>query len=81
MEIHQIYVLKTFHRRGIGSLLMDGIAELAKSKGADGLFLGVWENSPWAIRFYEGWGMRKVGKQIFRVGSDDQTDWLMYREV
>lgn len=78
-EVHQIYLLQPFHRRGIGSKLMDGLAELAVSKSGDGLFLGVWEKSTWAIGFYESWGMQKVGQQIFRVGEDDQTDWLMYR--
>ena len=54
---------------------------LPRPCGAETLFLGVWERNPRALRFYEKHGFRAVGTQIFRVGSDDQTDIVMARSI
>ena len=53
----------------------------AAKRGADGVWLGVWENNPRAIRFYAKWGIVEVGEHIFHVGSDAQRDILMSRAL
>jgi ribosomal protein S18 acetylase RimI-like enzyme len=80
-EVHQIYLLAKFHRRGIGSELIKRGAELVRESGGDGIFLGVYEKADWGISFYQSCGFRKVGEHVFRVGQDDQTDWLMYLQL
>ncbi len=49
----------------------------AKKEGHESLWLGVWEHNLRARAFYERWGFRPVGTEIFRLGSDDQIDLLM----
>ena len=42
--------------QGIGSLLMQGVRELAKSRGIEKIELNVWECNEGAMRFYERLG-------------------------
>ena len=67
-EIHQIYVLTEFQGRGVGRQLMDALSAQTRSQGGDGIYLGVWERAPWAIAFYEKYGMAQVGQHVFRLG-------------
>jgi ribosomal protein S18 acetylase RimI-like enzyme len=41
----------------------------------------VWENNLRAVRFYEKNGFRDVGAHVFVLGSDVQTDRVMWRGV
>ena len=58
LEIERIYVLKEFHGKKVGQILYDKAIELAKEKSADYVWLGVWEQNPRAIRFYEKNGLQ-----------------------
>ena len=53
----------------------------ARARGARELWLGVWERNERAQAFYRKHGFRKVGTQVFVVGSDPQTDHVMLREL
>ena len=77
LEIERIYVLKEFHGKKVGQLLYEKAIELAKGINADFVWLGVWEQNPRAIRFYEKNGFTAFGKHIFKLGNDEQTDILM----
>lgn len=76
-EIERIYVLKEFHGKKVGQLLYEKAIELAKSKAAAYVWLGVWEENPRAIRFYEKNGFEAFDKHIFKLGEDKQTDIMM----
>lgn len=76
-EIERIYVSSHFHGKQVGQLLCEKAIELALDKKADFIWLGVWENNPRAIRFYEKNGFVPFGKHLFRLGDDEQTDVLM----
>ena len=80
-EIERIYVLKEFHGKKAGQLLYDKALELAKSRRADYVWLGVWEENPRAIRFYEKNGFVAFDKHIFKLGEDEQTDIMMKLEL
>jgi ribosomal protein S18 acetylase RimI-like enzyme len=54
---------------------------VAKNLECDVIWLGVWEYNPRAQRFYEKHGFREVGKHVFLLGSDAQTDLLMQKEI
>jgi ribosomal protein S18 acetylase RimI-like enzyme len=60
---------------------MDRCVAEAERVGAAGLWLGVWEHNPRAIRFYEKAGFHDVGSHHFQLGSDAQTDRLMVRPI
>lgn len=77
LEIERIYVLKQFHGKNIGQLLFDKILEFAKQRNFDFIWLGVWEENPRAIRFYEKNGFVVFDEHFFKLGEDEQTDLMM----
>lgn len=81
LEIERIYVLKAFHGQQVGQLLLKEAIELAKQKEATYLWLGVWEENPRAIRFYEKNGFVPFGSHLFKMGNEAQRDILMKLEL
>ena len=77
LEIERIYVSKEFHGKSVGQLLYDKAIQIANQKEADYVWLGVWEENPRAIRFYEKNGFVAFDQHIFRLGDDEQTDIMM----
>lgn len=77
LEIERIYVLQKFHGRKVGQILYNKAIEVAKDKKSDYVWLGVWEENPRAISFYEKNGFEEFDKHIFKLGNDEQTDIMM----
>lgn len=77
LEIERIYVSKEFHGKNVGQLLYNKAIEVAEQKGSEYVWLGVWEQNPRAIRFYEKNGFVVFDKHIFKLGNDVQTDIMM----
>jgi ribosomal protein S18 acetylase RimI-like enzyme len=77
LEIERIYVSKEYHGKSVGQLLYDKAIEVAKQKGSEYVWLGVWEENPRAISFYKKNGFVEFDKHIFRLGDDEQTDIMM----
>ena len=77
LEIHRIYVLKAFHGKKIGQLLLDEALKIAQQAKAEYLWLGVWEENHRALQFYTKNGFVEFDKHIFTLGNDIQTDLLM----
>lgn len=77
LEIERIYVSKEFHGKNVGQLLYNKAIEVAELKGSEYVWLGVWEQNPRAIRFYEKNGFVVFDKHIFKLGNDEQTDIMM----
>ena len=80
-EIQRLYVAAAWHGKGVAQPLMREIIRSATSRGADLVWLGVWENNPRAIAFYEKHGFTQAGAHVFRVGQDPQRDLLMTRLI
>ena len=81
LEIRRFYLDRAFHGAGVSRTLMDTCVAEATRRGADVLWLGVWERNARAIRFYEKCGFRDVGSQPFVLGTDPQTDRVMSRAL
>ncbi|GAB2962513.1 GNAT family N-acetyltransferase [Hymenobacter coalescens] len=81
LEIERIYVLQAFHGQQVGQRLHDQALELAAQARAEYVWLGVWEENPRAIRFYQKNGFVAFGQHVFRLGDDAQTDILMKRPL
>jgi ribosomal protein S18 acetylase RimI-like enzyme len=81
VELARLYSHQKFLGQGVGQTLMDACIERARDAGCDVMWLGVWEYNPRAQAFYEKYGFREVGKHVFQLGSDPQTDLLMQREL
>lgn len=77
IELWRFYVDQRWHGRGLAALLMDGAKQRARHRGARSLWLGVWERNARAQAFYRKHGFERVGRQVFVVGSDPQTDDVM----
>ena len=56
------------------------IAE-TRSRGADALWLLVYQDNARAIAFYEKSGFRRAGTAQFRLGRRVDDDWVMVRSV
>lgn len=77
LEIERIYILKEFHGKKVGQILYNKAIAIAKEKNVDYVWLGVWEENPRAIRFYEKNGFKAFDKHVFKLGNDKQTDIMM----
>ncbi len=77
VELCRLYSVTDKIGKGIGQALMDECLRIAKDRGCDVMWLGVWEFNPRAERFYSKQGFEIVGKHVFQLGSDPQTDNLM----
>lgn len=81
VELKRFYVDKPFHGQGLARELMAAVEREARARGARELWLGVWQRNERAQAFYRKCGFRKVGTQVFVVGSDPQTDDVMLKEI
>ena len=77
LEIERIYVLQEFKGKGIGKALYTKATALAREKGLDYIWLGVWEHNHSALSFYRYLGFEEFSRHIFMLGNDRQTDILM----
>lgn len=77
LEIERIYVLDTFQGQKIGQILFNKAVEKAKSLNLNEIWLGVWEENISAINFYLKNGFEKFDQHIFKLGNDEQIDFMM----
>jgi ribosomal protein S18 acetylase RimI-like enzyme len=77
LEIERIYVLSEFHGNGHGKLLLQKAIEVAKNDQLKNVWLGVWDQNPKAIAFYERNGFSTFGVHEFLLGDDPQRDYMM----
>lgn len=81
IELVRIYAHQAWIGKGVGATLMRACLADAQARGCDIIWLGVWEKNPRALAFYRKWGFKEIGTQVFQMGTDRQTDILMYRPV
>lgn len=81
LELERIYV--TARRQGmrLGETLLRKAEERARELGKRRLWLGVWEKNEKALRFYRKHGFARIGEHAFVMGDDEQTDFLMAKEL
>lgn len=81
LEIERIYVVSKFKGGGIGRQMVEFAEQTAREKGKSTLWLGVWNENPAAIAFYQKMGFEAFGNHIFTVGDDEQEDILFRKMV
>ena len=77
LEIERIYVTEHFTGKKVGQLLFEKALEIAKNCELKYIWLGVWEQNYRAIRFYDKQHFVKFDTHVFKMGNDEQTDYLM----
>jgi ribosomal protein S18 acetylase RimI-like enzyme len=81
LEIERIYVLSEYHGKKAGQVLYEKAIQVAEEKNVNYVWLGVWEENPRAIRFYQKNGFVEFDKHIFKLGDDEQTDIMMKKKL
>jgi diamine N-acetyltransferase len=81
VELARFYIDSRWHGKGIAQSLMESCVSDARGRGADVLWLQVWQQALRAIAFYRKSGFSVVGATQFRVGSQVDDDHLMARRI
>ncbi len=81
LEIERIYVEKEFQSKGLGRVLMNKAIDTARARGKAYIWLGVWERNDKAISFYKKSGFYKTGTHSFFMGGEEQTDFVMRKNL
>lgn len=81
LEIERIYILQKFQGFGLGGYLINKAAEMANARGKRYVWLGVWEKNEKALAFYKKHGFYRIGAHPFFVGNDEQTDYIMRKDL
>ena len=77
LEIERIYVTQAYQGKKVGQKLYEKAIQVAKEKGVEYIWLGVWEENHKAIQFYTKIGFIAFDKHIFNLGDESQTDIMM----
>jgi ribosomal protein S18 acetylase RimI-like enzyme len=76
LELHRLYVDTPIKGAGVAAALMDDCLAWARAKGAERLYLSVWENNHRAQAFYKRYGFEHVGEHKFMVGKTADRDFV-----
>lgn len=76
VELSKCYVRAANHGSGLASELMQASIELARSRGAAGVWLGVNELNDRANAFYAKHGFEQVGTKKFLLGDHWEDDFV-----
>ncbi|MEL7119766.1 MAG: GNAT family N-acetyltransferase [Bacteroidota bacterium] len=79
--LERIYVQSDFQGKGLGSHLINFVADKSRQQKREGVWLTVWEENPNAISWYYHKGFKRIGEHIFVIGNDPQKDHVMYLSV
>ena len=74
LKLWRLYLGASFIGQGLGAALMQAVHEQARRRGAQTLWLGVYDRNVRAIEFYERFGFAKVGGQEFLFGGQIYVD-------
>jgi diamine N-acetyltransferase len=78
IELKRLYVLESYHGKGIAQHLMNHFVDYAKANKYEIAYLGVWEYNYKAQNFYKKYGFTLTNlKHDFPVGTTPQTDVYM----
>ncbi len=77
-EIENIVIATAVQRRGLGTRLLREFLDLARSKGADRIFLEVRESNLAARRLYEKWAFVESGRRK-RYYHEPEEDAIVYQ--
>jgi ribosomal protein S18 acetylase RimI-like enzyme len=79
--LDQLYILKEHHGAGIAHALMDWALAVAKTRGAQEIYLTVFTENHRARRFYDRYGFEAVGRYDFMVGNHADEDVIMRKTL
>lgn len=81
LEIERVYIAEKHQGKGLGTVLLDKAIDIAQKRAKSYIWLGVWERNDKALQFYKSKGFYRIGKHSFFMGDDEQTDFIMKKDV
>lgn len=81
LEIARIYARQTHWGRGVGQALLQQAITVAQTNCISYIWLGVWQQNPRAISFYQKMGFVITGTIPYYMGDEAQTDWIMKLKI
>ncbi|MDZ4668407.1 MAG: GNAT family N-acetyltransferase [bacterium] len=81
MELEKIYVRQFAHGTKAASLLMQEAIDLARTNGANYLYLGVWQENERALAFYKKFGFEVFSTRSFQLGKRLCEDYLLKLDI
>ncbi|WP_456787577.1 GNAT family N-acetyltransferase [Cellulomonas sp. P5_C5] len=81
IELSKCYVHPDHHGAGIANALMAASLEVARERGAHGMWLGVNQQNARAQAFYVRSGFAVVGTKHFTVGTRVENDYVLERPL
>ena len=76
-EVLRFYVDGRWHGRGVAAALFAACTDEARRKGADALWLAVWQEARRPQAFYRRMGLENVGTAVFHFGQRRDADFVM----
>lgn len=80
-ELNRLYVQRPFLGKGIGKELLARSGTLARSEGADLLWLTAWAGNAPALRFYKAQGYQDVGASVYTFENDTYETRLLLKSL
>lgn len=77
MELHRLYVIERVKGAGVATALMEWALARMRALGADDAYLGVYQDNPRALRFYQRYRFEIVGAYKFPVGATLDDEFIM----
>ena len=77
VELKRIYILERVWGTGTGEALLTHCIEIARNRGFNAIWLGVWEENQRAQKFYAKYGFEQVGTLTFPYGNVDGTNLVL----
>ncbi|MGY4645451.1 GNAT family N-acetyltransferase [Cellulomonas sp. URHB0016] len=81
IELSKCYVHPDHHGSGVAHALMGASLDVARDRGAHGMWLGVNQQNTRAQAFYARSGFAVVGTKHFSVGSRVEDDYVLERPL
>lgn len=81
MELERIYLKQPYQGKGLGKTLLNYAVNIAAENDKLYIWLGVWEKNTKAIQFYKRNGFYKIHTHPFIMGSEEQTDFIMKKDL
>jgi ribosomal protein S18 acetylase RimI-like enzyme len=80
-EIHTLYLVEAAKGAGVADALMAWALDLARARGAEDAYLGVYHANARALAFYKRHGFEIVGRYDFPVGATLDDERIMRRAL
>jgi ribosomal protein S18 acetylase RimI-like enzyme len=81
LEVERIYLRAKFQHKGLGLVLIKLAEKIARQKGKDYMWMGVYEHNLNAQKFYARDGFQRVSQHVYQVGTDQQIDYLLVKKL